>query len=80
MFFIFCIHYRPILLKKKSVSADNKKKSEHKKAVMIKKRIHILLMTIPAALMLLMPLRSQIATNPEHIAYDKKTERVKLSK
>ncbi len=79
MFFIFCIHYRPILLKKKSVSADNKKKSEHKKAVMIKKRIHILLMTIPAALMLLMPLRSQIATYPEHIAYDIKTERVKLS-
>lgn len=46
---------------------------------MIKKRIHIPLMTILAALMLLMPLRSQIAAYPEHIAYDIKTERVKLS-
>lgn len=46
---------------------------------MIKKRINIILMTIFAALMLLMPLRSQIATYPEHIAYDIKTERIKLS-
>lgn len=46
---------------------------------MIIKRINIILMTIFTALMLLMPLRSQIATYPEHIAYDIKTERVKLS-
>ena len=68
-----------ITLKKKGITADNKKKSGHNEAVMIKKRIHISLMTIFAALMILMPLRSQIATYPEHIAYDIKTERVKLS-
>jgi len=46
---------------------------------MIKKRIHIPLMIILAALVLTMPLISQVATYPEHIAYDIKAERVKLS-
>lgn len=46
---------------------------------MIKKRIHIPLMTILAALVLIMPLLSQVATYPEHIAYDIKAERIKLS-
>jgi len=46
---------------------------------MIKKIIHIPVMTILIAFILLMPLRGQIATYPEHIAYDIKTEKVKFS-
>lgn len=46
---------------------------------MIKKRIHIPLLTILAAMMILMPLISQVATYPEHIAYDIKAERIKFS-